>query len=296
VPSSTLSFLGDLVQPIALGGFVVASLVLIARSARTRRATSSADGLPGMRPALSAGILVSVPLVFLSVLLESHFNPGSTLLETALLPFLLIAGPVVLAVLDVYAIWPPVRRTVAGAVGRAAVGVVLAFALFTLVTQIHTTVRIAELDEHLVERRAAIAARSQGLSIEVAVVGAKLGAVKENGRLVDSITIDLTVRSADQIQLREAYPEAFSFNEQARIGPASFVAFDVSRGIHLPTLIPAGFEQSYRLTASLSTAEFREEYVAGPWEARVTLFGPLDEMNLTIDYAVMTTFTVSDTP
>jgi len=296
VTSSTLYFLADLVLPIAFGAFIVASLVLIVWSARRHRETPVAGGLPGLFPAGIAGVVVSAPLIAVNVFLSSYYSPETSPLEIAVFTFVLFAGPVALSVLDVFAIWPPTRRTVGGAVGRAVGGVVLAIALTMIFTKINSTVSAAAFDKHMDEARSAVAARSAGLSMEVVVVGVKLGAANENGRLVDNITIDLTIRSADEIQLREAHPDQSSFNQQTRIGPAAFAAFDVSPRLHLPTLIPAGFEQTYRLTASLSAADWREEYVAGPWEARVQLFGPLDEMNLTIDYSVTTTFTVSDAP
>jgi len=294
VTSSTLYFLADLVLPVAFGAFIVASLVLIVWSARRHRETPVAGGLPGLFPAGITAVLLSAPAIALNLLLSYRY-PEKTL-EIALSTFVLIGGPIVLSVLDVYAIWPPVRRTRADAVARGAVGVVLAVVLSTFITQIHSGVSSAATDAYLAERRAAVAERSEGLSIDVRVVGVKLGAVNENGRLVDNITIDITVRSVDEIQLREAHTDQFSPNQQARIGPVTFPTFDVSAGLHLPALIPAGFEQTYRLTARLSADDVAKYYVAGPWEARVALYGPIDETNLTIEYSVTTTFMVSDKP
>lgn len=293
--SSTLFLIQDLVWPVLLGAFVLVSLALILSMAIRRRGTGLA-GLPGVVPAIVAGIVVSLPLIALSALL-SYGKPADRILSEVVLPgFLQIGGTVVLCVLDVYALFPPARRTGAGAIGRAFVGVVLSVGLFGVILNAYTTMNGVAGDAYLEEQRRAVAARSEGLSLEVAVVGVKLGAVNENGRLVDNITIDLTVRSADDVQLHEPHPAPGGDNQEMRIGPATFPTFNPSSGLHLPTLIPAGFEETYRITARLSADELAEYYVAGPWEARVYLYGLLDDDNLTMDYRVTTTFTVSGMP
>jgi hypothetical protein len=231
----------------------------------------------GLLPALITGVLVSPPLVLLTAFialyyglphLGAFFYPNSDQFAGVVLSaFLLIA----LSVLDVYAIWPPVRRTFGDAAGRATLGVILAVVLVGFWSGIRsglnsaTSPSAAAVNEYLAAERRAVEARSAGLSIHVAVLDVTLGATNSNGRLVSYLTLDITVRSTTQIQvfpLNESDPIT---TQGGWIRRADSLGFNVTRGfLGLPAHIPAGFDETYRVKAPLSTRVGAEYYTTGP--------------------------------
>ena len=290
-----LHFVADLVWPVALGAFVIVSLGLIASSARRRPAASTAGVLPGLVPALVAGVLISVPIVLLTAFFASYYSPDD-LPQQVLSAFLLSAGPVALSVLDVYAIWPPLRRTVGGAIARASIGVVLSVAVLGVISHAFSIVNSAAADEGIVAERLAVEARSAGLSIHVEVVNAELGETNANGRLVSHLTLDITLRSTTQIQNSPLTDEDF-IGESVWIKRADSFGLQVTKDFFgLPADIPAGFDETYRVDEALSKMELAEYYTTGPWEANLNLMGPLDEEGFPIFYEVRTVFTVPEAP
>jgi hypothetical protein len=293
-----LRFVAGLVPPVAIGAFVAGSLALILWSARRSPAGSNAGVFSGLVPGVTAGVLLFVPAVILYAVVAS-LDPAASRFDDfgqeALLAFVFIVGPITLAVLDLYAIWPPVRRTRAGAAGRAFVGVILVVSCTTLLAWIVTALDSAAFDEYLAAEKRALEARSAGLSMEVAVVDTVLGDSTDNGQVVSRLTLDITVRSTTSVQLLPLTEPEF-VNQELWIGPAGFVSVGVG-AVGLPTYIRAGFEETYRVYPVLSNEiGIDEDYTTGAWEAKLDLIGLYNEAGSSITYRAASTFTVHAGP
>jgi hypothetical protein len=298
-----LRVLADRFEVVAPVVFVVASLGFILWSARRRPPASPLGSLPGLRPALITGVLVSMPLTFLRAVIAWWFGIGDLQIASHPGPeqfagaFLITA----LSMLDLYAIRPPLRHTLGFAAGRATLGVILAIVLFVSWSGIIDGLNSAAMDEDRAAERRAVEARSAGLSMHVEVVNATVGETHGHGRVVSYLTLDITVRSTTQIhvsRLSEFSPDYLG----ARIKPAASrlayfdeadrVVFEVTKGLlGLPANIPAGFDETYRVEAPLTTSEYEDFFTTGTWEARLSLISPDEQM-----YEVSTVFTVPDTP
>lgn len=291
---SELRLVADLAPPVLLGAFGAISLVLIFWSARRRHAGSTAGVLPGIVPALVTGYVIAALNALLTLLVEEAMGLEAEPAEVGLLTFLLIAGATALAVLDVYAIWSPVRPTRAGAAGRALIGLILVGSFAAFFSGIVRDLDSAAVDEAIAADQRAEAARSAGLSMRVAVVDTQLGAVNENGQLVSRLTLDITVRSTTTIQLLPLTEPDF-VNQETWIGPADFVSVDLGV-LGLPTHMRAGFEETYRVVVPLSADVAAEYYTTGPWAARLKLIGLYDKEGSPITYRTTATFTVPAVP
>ena len=298
---SELRFAAGLVVPVAIGAFVAVSLALIIWSARRRPAGPRAGVFAGLIPGLTAGVLVFVPVLLLYVIFESLSPPGDRWrgfgLEV-LQAFVFIVGPITLAVLDLYAIAPPIQQSLPAAVGRAVLGVILIISLTAVFSGITTTLDSAAHEEYLAAQQRALEARSAGLSMEVVVVDTVLGDVTDKGRAVSHLTLDITVRSATTIQLLPL-TEPDLVNQVVVIGPVDapihMASFHIE-GLGLPTHIRAGLDETYRVSAVLFTAVNPEYFTTGPWRARLDLTGLYDQEGYPITYETTTAFTVSGDP
>jgi hypothetical protein len=107
---------------------------------------------------------------------------------------------------------------------------------------------------------------------------------------VEHLTLDVTVRSATDIRLRQTKEGVV--NQAIWISPSPPRGFsvDVTGGVGLPTHIPAGFDTTYRLDVVGG-----HPATTGPWEARLLLIGP-DDAGSPIHYETTTSFTVADAP
>jgi hypothetical protein len=143
-------------------------------------------------------------------------------------------------------------------------------------------------------------------------VDVQLGAPTENGRIVSSLTLDVTVRSAADIELRSA-EDGFAMNllllNPAFAPHAGYTPPMYLEWKELPTHIPAGFEATYRLDVPVSGTFPAEQSLqpdpvtTGPWSAdlvlydrspepaRITSVGPIEPY-----YQTSTSFTVSARP
>ena len=251
-------------------------------------------------------------------------DPASRIRDNliGLLWLISIPGVTFLAVLDFYAMWPPGPEDT-GAARRYAVSATL-FSLFLLGGALLVSTMIDETIDAAARRDAEEAAsaardaetrareaRSAGLSIMVTVVDAELGARTNKGRLLSRLAIDVTVRSATDIELGQA--------KEARLwlyNPGYYGV--IESGMGLPAHIPAGFETTYRLEVPTrySCTQSGHAFVAdpcdttpgigppdynppltGPWEATFVFSNdvPYNDPRQ-LDYSTKTDFTVADTP
>ena len=92
----------------------------------------------------------------------------------------------------------------------------------------------------------AVEARSAGLSMVITVADAQLGEPTTDGRIVSHLTLDVTLRSTTDIQLRQADP-GFTNHWINVTPPGTGFPIQPERGLGLPTHIPAGSDETYRL-------------------------------------------------
>jgi hypothetical protein len=235
--------------------------------------------------------------------------------------FWLLSVPFVafLAVLDSYAIWPPrLEKQARVSMSYAVLGILFSASLlgmsFFVRLQVDDAIAsAAERDarEASAEVAREVEARSAGLSMEVTVVDVELGATTQNGRIVSRLTLDVTIRSATAIDLRDtteggedqALELLPAYAPDAGYTPPMYLEW-----AEVPSHIPAGFEGTYRLevpvAGTMPAGHMQPDPVTtGEWEARLALFdrspGPArvtSNGSVTLWFETSTAFTVSDGP
>jgi hypothetical protein len=331
----------DQLYLITVAVFAVASFGIILRSRRRRPPSSDRVGLAGLRTAVLASI---VPVAILALVLlivaltlggligtfagSGYTAPTPPTVDPVsrardnligLLWLVSIPGVTFLAVLDLYAIWPPGSED-AGAAKRYAVRGTL-FSLFLLGVGLLAPVLFDEAAASSAKRDAEVAfdqlqrdieARSAALSVEVTVVDAGLGAGTKNGRVVEHLTLDVRVRSTTDIELRQGadgigqqvmWLQADGLRADGIIGTLARVDIDWEE---LPVHMPAGFDTTYRIEVPIKRSEqfdATNPAATGSWRLIMYLQdrspGPerLTSMGLReLDYETRTDFTVADTP
>ena len=206
-----LQFVADQFFLIAFAVLAAASLLILWPRRKRLRASVAADP-SGVRSAITAGVGCAALLAFANVFLAAAaFIPSSRegfWAEYLLLPFLQLASLFSLAALDLYAVWPPRPGNRATARGRGIVGALLVVVIggWTGIAISSAANREAQVAEKAAqaEESQAVVARSAGLSMVITV--AQLGKSTVNGRIVSDLTLDVTLRSATDIQLQQAEP------------------------------------------------------------------------------------------
>jgi hypothetical protein len=302
-----------LYEPITLVAFAVfaaVSLVILrwlpGRPGRPARLAAPAGMKTAAIAGIVSGVLVAVallPLVFIGLAFGGPLsNPVGAVLGGFGIPVLVVAGSVVFAVLDLYAIQPPRPGDPAGAVKRALLAQSLVLAVILVGGGIRTSMETAAAEQALADQRAAwaaemraVEARSTGLSVAVYLVDATLGERTADGRVVTHLTLDVTIRSATAIELRQA-TEGLT-NQGLWLEPPYGPYVDVHDGLSLPTHIPAGLAETYRLDVPVSRSdEYQDPQTTGQWEATLNLIGPDSSLESPISHQAKTTFDVPDTP
>ena len=302
-------FLDDNFLLIALA--VAGALYAISRWATRRRVGTSTAALPGIGPALAAGILSSALIAFASLVL----NPLGWLVnrdrqfEFLWLPLSVTAAVVTLAVLIVYAIWPR-PGSGAGADRRAFIGALAAVSVIFVVggalgSAAGREAEAARIQADAAEKRA-VADRSSALSIVVRVVDARLGGSSpQGGRIVSHLNLVISVRSTSDIRLIAGEQGA---NHWMNLSPETVATIGVQpeQKLTLPTHLPAGFDASYPLEVPIdeltwsdvpiSGREAADKYTTGPWTARLSLYGAHELGTPQVIYTTTTSFTVEDAP
>ena len=308
--ASVLDHVGDQLYLIAVVLFAAVSLVIIRRSRRGEALPGSVF-VTGLRTAaiasaVSAALLVTVLLAIAWALrglfVSSYYygdypapTPPQVDLTTQamsalywLLWLISVPGVSFLAVLDLYALRPPPPRGPARvAVPYGALGVLTSALL--LGATLYVPVLVDDANASAAERAARAAsenlardveARSAGLSLLVTVVDVGFGAETENGRIVEHMTLDISIRSATDIALRGS-EHGFGSNllllnpayaPGAGYTPPMYLEWD-----DLPIDIPAGFTDTFRLevpvTGTFPTGHTQPDPVtSGPWSADLMLF------------------------
>lgn len=348
---SVPAFLVDQLYLIVVGVFAVASIGILGWSRRRNGPSSGTPGLAGLRTAAIAGVLPVVVLALLLVVVAITLgglirglagsgypaptpppvDPAIRLRDNLIgfLWFLSIPGVAFLAVLDLYAIRPPHPED-SGAAKRYAVRGT-AFSLFLLGSTILASTMINDAVDAAARRDAeevasakrdadalAREARSAGLSIVVTVVDAEHGERTDDGRLLSRLTLDVTLRSATDIELSPTRGGA----QAARLSLYNHDVYygELTQGMSLPARLPAGFETTYRLnvpmewscrqsghvfvavpcdTAAELAAGLRDPNpaVTGAWDATLVFSNdvPYDDPRR-LNYDTATDFTVADVP
>ena len=336
---SVLDFVGDQLYLIAVGIFAVASFWILVRSRRKQPRSSNNVGLPGLRTAAIASVasvaILALVIFALGWLLRGIFwdtYPTTSTPPTAdpagranesiigLLWLASIPGVTFLAVLDLYAFRPPRPEEQAGAaksygvLGTLCSLLLLGGALLVPVLIDSAAASAAERDAREETDNVArqVKARSAGLAMEVSVVDADLGATTENGKVVEHLTLDITVRSATEIELRRE--EDGSGSNLLLLNPAYAPDAGYTPPMYLklkglPPVIPAGFSATYRLdvpvdgTFPADLLPQPDPVTTGPWGAELVLYdrspGPTRITSTgptTLWYQTSTDFTISDVP
>lgn len=286
---------------IAFAVFAAASLVIIGSPLRKGLRASVAADLPGVILGLLAGVVFSALLAFANaVVAVAALVPTSRegfFAQYVLWPFLYVASLVSLVVLDGLAIRPlrPGKR--AGAVGRGfvsglavvAVGAAAAWA-------VTAAARVAEQGAQAEETQA-VEARSAGLSMVITVVDARLGKGTVNGRIVSHLTLDVTLRSTTEIQLRQA-ASGFHSHWINLAPPGTGFPVQPEGGLGLPMHIPAGSDVTYRLEVPIDEMRLEpaDEFTTGTWTASLFLEGNGGVPGSPPMYKTETSFIVPDAP
>lgn len=332
----------DQLYLITVAVFAVASFGIILRSRRRQPSSSGRVGLAGLRTAVLASI---VPVVILALVLfmvaltlggligtfagSGYAAPTSPTVDPAswardnfigFLGLIAIPGVTFLAVLDLYAIWPPGSED-SGAAKRYAVRGTF-FSLLLLGVGLLVPVVMDEAARSGAKRDAAeafdqlqrdIEARSAALSVEVTVVDAGLGASTKNGRIVEHLTLDVRVRSTTDIELRQGedgigqqvlWLQADGLRADGLNGTLARVDVDWKE---LPVHMPSGFDTTYRLEVPIKSAEQFDDTnpaaTGSSWTLNMYLQdrspGPERKTSMglrELDYETETSFTVSETP
>jgi hypothetical protein len=339
---SVLHFVGDQLYLIAVAVFAVASFGIISWSGRGQLRSSGRTGLAGVR---TAAIASAVPVVILVLLLLIIVVPLNGLIGglvgsgytastsrpvdpaglardaiVGLLWLVSIPGVTFLAVLDLYAVRPPRPEDQAGAAKSYAVlGTLCSLLLMGGALLAPVLIEAAAASAALRDKEAAfdqlqreIDARSAGLTMEITVVDANFGAPTQNGRVVEHLTLDVRVRSATEIDLRQGEDgigrqSLWLMSQGPRAdgttsGTNAVVDADLQE---MPTHIPAGFDATYRLEVPVAPEERQPPNPAatGTWTAFLSLQdrspGPARETSigwLELSYETTARFTVTDAP
>jgi hypothetical protein len=308
--ASVLDLVGDQLYLIAVVLFAAASLVIIRRSRRGGAPPGSVS-VTGLRTAVIASAVSAVLLmaVLLAIAWVLRGLSGSTYyygdyraptppqvdLTTQamsalywLLWLISVPGVTFLAVLDLYALRPPRPQRPArvavpyGALGVLTSALLLGATLYIPVLVDDANAAAAERDARAASEELAsdVEARSAGLSLDVTVVDVGFGAATANGRIVEHMTLEISVRSATDIALRGS-DAGFGSNllllnpayaPDAGYTPPMYLEWE-----ELPLDIPAGFADSFRLdvpvTGTFPTGHTQPDPVtSGPWSADLMLF------------------------
>jgi hypothetical protein len=332
---SVLDFVGDQLYLVTVAAFAVASLGIISWSRRRQPRSSGRFGLAGLRTAAIASVVSVVILALLLIiglnliggLVGSGYttstpqpvDPAGLARDSiiGLLWLVSIPGVTFLAVLDLYAVRPPRPEDQAGvAKWYAVLGTLCSLLLMGGALLVPVLIDDAaasaaaskaardareETDNHTRE----VEARSAGLALEVSVVDAELGAPTDGGKIVEQLTLDITVRSATEIELRQG-PDGFGSNglllDPAYAPDAGYTPPMSLELKGLPTVIPAGFSATYRLDVPVDgTLPEADPVTTGPWSARLVLYDrspgrtfKTSVGSITLWYETSTDFTVFD--
>ena len=334
---SVLDFVGDQLYLIAVGIFAVASVTIISWSRRRQPRSSGRFGLAGLRTAaiasvVSVGILallVIIGIMLIGGLVGSGYttstpqpvDPAGLALDAivGLLWLVSIPGVTFLAVLDLYAVRPPRPEVQAGAAKSYAVlGTLCSFLLMggALLTPVliddaaaaaAASAAARDAQEETANHTREVEARSAGLALEVSVVDAELGAPTENGKFLERLTLDITVRSVTEIELRQE-EDGFGSNrlllDPAYAPDAGYTPPMYLELKELPTRIPAGFSATYRLDVPVDgTLPQADPVTTGSWGAKLVLYDRYPGRtfktsvgSLSLWYETSAHFTVSDVP
>jgi hypothetical protein len=331
---SVLDFVRDQLYLIAVGIFAVASFGIISWSRRRQLRSSGRFGLAGLRTAAIASVaavvilaLVLLPIGWLVSRLTyptstpQPMDPAVLALDAivGLLWLVSIPGVTFLAVLDLYAVRPPRLENQAGAAKSYAVlGTLCSLLLMggallvpALIDGAAASAAARDAQEETASHTREVKARSAGLALEVTVVDAELGAPTENGKFVEQLTLDITVRSATEIELRQGDNGLGSngllldpaYAPDAGYTPPMYLDLK-----ELPTHIPAGFNATYRIDVPVE-GTFPADHLqpdpvtTGSWGATLVLYDRYPGRtfktsvgSFTLWYETSTDFTVSDAP
>jgi hypothetical protein len=282
---------------------VAGTTYAITRWTTRTRGRAPTVALPGIVPAVAAGLLSStllvVTLVVLNPLAVIVYREG--LLDLLLPPWVSTAGVTTLAVLTVYAIWPPHRPgDRSGAAARSLTGALVGvLGIVTIGGVIDSAAgRQAEaerIEDEAAETRA-IEARSAALSIVVTVNDSRLGGTSQyGGRMVTHLTLDVEVRATNDVQLIDG---EVGSNNWMNLSPetVSTIGVQPEEELALPTQLSAGFKASYRLEVPIDElrSESADRYTTGPWTARLSLYGAHDPGTPQVIYTTTTSFRVPE--
>jgi hypothetical protein len=330
-----LDFVVDQLYLILVAAFAVASFAIM-RSRRREQRSRGTVGLAGVRTAAIASVVSVVVLALVTIVVvltlggliraatgsaysaaaPPTIDPASQARDIlfGLLWLMSIPGVTFVAVLDLYAISPPGPNDPRAAQRYAVIATLFSFlllagALFVpvLVDEANASAAERDAEQAFVQLRHDIEARSAGLSMVVDVVDADLGGPTQNGRIVEHLTLDITVRSATDIELRTVGDQNLRLESE---GPrADGTTYGTNAVIYLdwgelPAHMPAGFNATYRLEVPIAPEDQRKTDPAatGSWKAvlglqdrspgpaRVTSMGRLE-----LRYETATSFIVSDT-
>lgn len=303
---SVPDFLVDQLYLISVAVFAAASFGIIRRSRRGQPRSGGRVGLAGLRTAAIASVVSVAVLALVVVSLgwllramcwENCASPTPSTVDQSgriwdniigILWLISIPGVTFLAVLDLFAIRPPdTRDQTRDARSYAVLGTL--FSLFLISVSLLVPVVIDGARSAAAERDAReagdqlareIEARSTGLSIDVAVVDPGLGTATQNGHQVDRLALDIRLRSATEIELRES-EDGFGLN-LLLLDPAYAPGADYSPPMYLewtnlPTHIPAGFDATYRLDVPVAgtfpaNGLQPDPVTTGLWGIQLTLF------------------------
>lgn len=303
---SVLDFVGDQLYLVTVAAFAVVSIGIINWSRRRQPRSSGRFGLAGLRTATIAGVVSVVILALLLIiglnLIGGLVGSGYTTSTpqpvdpaglardaiVALLWLVSIPGVTFLAVLDLYAILPPRPEDQAGVAksyvvlgtlcslllmgGALLVPVLIDDAAASAAASAAARDAREETDAHTRE----VEARSAGLSIVVTVVDAELGAPTANVKIVEQLALDISVRSATEIELRQG-DDGFGSN-RLLLDPAYAPDAGSTPPMYLelrelPTVIPSGFSATYRLDVPANeTFPDADPVTTGPWGATLVLY------------------------
>jgi hypothetical protein len=286
------------------------AVTLVASRRRSNRSTTASVG---RWPALTASLVAATLYMFLLVALNplAYLLSPDSVFEILRLPWLFTAGIVALTVLVVFAIWPPPgERDRSAAAGRALAGALIAVISMASVDGMLGSAAATQAEADRVASEAAeqsdITTRSEALSIAVSVVDARLAESSQyGGRIVSHLSLEIEVRATRAIEL--VGPDGGISNWM------NLSADSVSSGgvqpqepLDLPTLLPAGFETTYRLEVPIDELtsgdvpvpgfEPADQFVTGPWTARLSLYGAHPPGTPQVIYTSTTSFEVPMRP